>query len=88
MAGPGAFFINGGVYPEVPSHRPFAFYGFNYERGVAEMMHDACHRTEATLNDQVKDRHGARHDQLPKATASRSRPRSSTSSGTASESRA
>jgi hypothetical protein len=50
MAGPGAFFINGGVYPQVPSRRPFAFYGFNYERGVAEMMHDACHRTEATLN--------------------------------------
>ncbi len=50
MAGPGAFFINGGVYPEVPSARPFAFYGFNYERGVAEMMHDAAHRTESTLN--------------------------------------
>src|SRR5215203_1584631 len=50
MAGPDAFFINGGVYPEVPSSRPFAFYGFNYERGVAEMMHDAAHRTEATLN--------------------------------------
>lgn len=50
MAGPGAFNINGGVYPEVPSLRPFAFYGFNYERGVAEMMHDASHRTEATLN--------------------------------------
>jgi hypothetical protein len=50
MAGPGAFFINGGVYPEVPSRRPFAFYGFNYERSVAEMMHDASHRTEATLN--------------------------------------
>lgn len=38
MAGPGAFFINGGVYPQVPSRRPFAFYGFNYERGVAEML--------------------------------------------------
>lgn len=50
MAGPGAFNINGGVYPEVPATRPFAFYGFNYERGVAEMMHDAAHRTEATLN--------------------------------------
>lgn len=50
MAGPGAFFINGGVYPEVPTRRPFAFYGFNYERGVAEMIHDAAHRTEATLN--------------------------------------
>jgi hypothetical protein len=50
MAGPGAFFINGGVYPEVRSRRPFAFYGFNYERGTAEMMHNTCHRTEATLN--------------------------------------
>ncbi|MBL8799229.1 MAG: Ig-like domain-containing protein [Planctomycetia bacterium] len=50
MAGPGAFFINGGVYPQVPTLRPFAFYGFNYERGVAEMMHDASHRTEATMN--------------------------------------
>lgn len=50
MAGPGAFNINGGVYPQVPSRRPFAFYGFNYERGVAEMMHNAAHRTEATMN--------------------------------------
>jgi hypothetical protein len=50
MAGPGAFFINGGVYPEVKSRRPFAFYGFNYERGVAEMLHNTCHRTEATMN--------------------------------------
>ncbi len=50
MAGPGAFFINGGVYPEVRTRRPFAFYGFNYERGVAEMLHNTCHRTEATLN--------------------------------------
>lgn len=50
MAGPGAFFINGGVYPEVPSERPFAFYGFSYERAVAEMMHNTSHRAEATLN--------------------------------------
>lgn len=50
MAGPGAFFINGGVYPKVPTRRPFAFYGFNYERGVAEMMHNASHRVEATMN--------------------------------------
>jgi hypothetical protein len=50
MAGPGAFFINGGVYPQVPSKRPFAFYGFNYERGVSELMHNTSHRTEATMN--------------------------------------
>lgn len=23
--------------------------GFNYERGVAEMLHDLCHRTESTM---------------------------------------
>ena len=50
MAGPGAFFINGGVYPKVPTRRPFAFYGFNYERGVECMLHDACHRTECIMN--------------------------------------
>lgn len=49
MAGKGAFYINGGVYEEVPSSRPFAIMGFNYERGVAEMLHDLCHRTEATM---------------------------------------
>jgi hypothetical protein len=50
MAGPGSFFINGGVYPEVETGRPFAFFGFNYERGVAEMVHNTSHRTESTLN--------------------------------------
>jgi hypothetical protein len=50
MAGPGSFYINGGVHPEVKSKRPFAIMGFNYERGVAEMLHDLCHRTEATLS--------------------------------------
>lgn len=50
MAGPGAFFINGGVYGAVPSQRAFAFYGFNYERGTAEMLHNTSHRTESTLN--------------------------------------
>jgi hypothetical protein len=49
MAGPGAFFINGGVYDKFPTKRPFAIMGFNYERGVAEMLHNLCHRTEATM---------------------------------------
>ncbi|MBU0638827.1 MAG: hypothetical protein KKB50_08180 [Planctomycetes bacterium] len=49
MAGQGAFYINGGVYGEVPSRVPFAIMGFNYERGVAEMLHDLCHRTESTM---------------------------------------
>jgi len=50
MAGPGAFYINGDVYPDVPSKRAFAIMGFSYERGVAEMLHDLCHRTEATMS--------------------------------------
>ncbi len=49
MAGPGAFDINGDAFTRVPSARAFAIMGFNYERGVAEMLHDLCHRVEATL---------------------------------------
>jgi hypothetical protein len=50
MAGPGAFNINGGTYEEVPCRRRFAVMGFNVERGVAEMLEDNCHRTEATMS--------------------------------------
>lgn len=46
MAGPGAFFINGGVYDKVPGKARFAIMGFSYERGVAEMVHNTSHRTE------------------------------------------
>lgn len=46
MAGPGAYFINGGVYDSVKAKKAFAIMGFSYERGVAEMIHDLCHRTE------------------------------------------
>ena len=50
MAGPAAFDINGGVYDQVPCKRRFAIMGFNVERGVAEMIHDVTHRTEATMS--------------------------------------
>lgn len=52
MAGKGAFYINGGPieYDKLPSKRPFVIMGFNYERGVAEMLHDLCHRTESTMS--------------------------------------
>jgi hypothetical protein len=46
MLGPRAFFINGGVYPDVASQRPFALYGFNYERGVDCMTENTLHRME------------------------------------------
>jgi hypothetical protein len=46
MAGPKAFFINGGVYDHVACKTRFAIMGFSYERGVAEMLHNTSHRTE------------------------------------------
>lgn len=64
MAGPGAFFINGGVYGDVEAPRPFAIMGFNYERGVAEMVHDFAHRTEFTMK-RVYGRWSAKHPQTP-----------------------
>jgi hypothetical protein len=52
MAGKDAFYINGDVYgfDKVPCKKAFAIMGFNYERGVAEMLHDLCHRTESTMS--------------------------------------
>lgn len=49
MAGKDAFEVNGGVYGDVPCRRRFVIMGFNVERGVAEMLEDQCHRTEATM---------------------------------------
>lgn len=49
MAGKDAFYINGGVFDQVPCKRRFAIMGFNCERGTAEMTHDVCHRMESTM---------------------------------------
>lgn len=46
MAGPNSFFINGPSFPDAGFDRAIAGYGFNYERGVAEMIHNLSHRTE------------------------------------------
>jgi hypothetical protein len=46
MAGPQSFFINGPSFPDFPVDRAVAGFGFNYERGVAEMLHNFGHRTE------------------------------------------
>ncbi len=46
MAGPNSFFINGPSFPDAGFDRAIAGYGFNYERGVAEMVHNLSHRTE------------------------------------------
>jgi hypothetical protein len=50
MAGPGAFDVNGRVLDRVVATRPFVVMGFNYERGVAEMLENLCHRVEATMS--------------------------------------
>lgn len=49
MVGPGAFFINGGTYPDASPKKRYAVMGFSYERGVAEMIHNLCHRAENHL---------------------------------------
>jgi hypothetical protein len=49
MAGPNAFYINGGTFPQIPFDRAVAGYGFNYERGVGEMLHNLGHRTEDSM---------------------------------------
>lgn len=46
MAGPNSFFINGPSFPDAGFDRAVAGYGFNYERGVAEMIHNLGHRIE------------------------------------------
>ena len=49
MAGPRSFYINGGPVRGIECQRPFVIMGFNYERGVAEMLHSLGHRVESTL---------------------------------------
>lgn len=50
MAGNGAFFVNSPPLRDVRCSRRFVLMGFNYERGVAEMMHDVGHRLESTMD--------------------------------------
>jgi hypothetical protein len=49
MAGKGAYFCNAPPLPNVPAGRIFVLMGFNYERGVGEMLEDLGHRTESIL---------------------------------------
>lgn len=50
MAGAGAFFSNGGPIEGTSScPRKFVVMGFNYQRGVGEMLEDLGHRAEAIL---------------------------------------
>ncbi len=52
MAGPGAFWCNApplAPAPRQPAQRRFVVMGFNYERGVGEMLEDLGHRTESIM---------------------------------------
>ena len=49
MVGKDAFWVNGS--PLVKNCRNFVAYGFNYERGVGEMLEDAGHRQESIMNN-------------------------------------
>jgi hypothetical protein len=49
MAGDGAYFCNSVPLPNVKCSRLFIVMGFNYERGVGEMLEDYGHRTESIL---------------------------------------
>ncbi len=50
MAGAGAFFSNGGPIENTSQcPRKFLIMGFNYQRGVGEMLEDLGHRAEAIL---------------------------------------
>ncbi|MEW6503883.1 MAG: hypothetical protein AB1457_07950 [Chloroflexota bacterium] len=49
MVGPGAFFVNAPPLPISGVQRPFIMMGFNYQRGVGEMLEAFGHRAEFIL---------------------------------------
>jgi len=63
MAGKGAYFCNSPPVTDATADRIYVIMGFNYERGVGEMLEDLGHRTESILTrvygswDQGKETH-------------------------------
>ncbi len=49
IVGPGAFWCNAPPLTGTPATRRFVIMGFNYERGVGEMLEDLGHRAESIL---------------------------------------
>ncbi len=58
MAGPGAFFCNGEVIPNIPTNRRFIVMGFSYQRGVGEMFESMSHRAESIMNQVFRNTSG------------------------------
>jgi hypothetical protein len=63
MVGKGAYFCNSPPVPDPSANRIYVIMGFNYERGVGEMLEDLGHRTESIMTrvygswDQGKETH-------------------------------
>lgn len=53
QAGKGAFWTNGPIITDTSCQRILNIFGFNYERGVAEMLENMGHRVEGTMVNAV-----------------------------------
>jgi hypothetical protein len=53
MFGRGAYWINGGAYPNAGGNRACVVMGWNFERGVAEAIHSYGHRSESILAGKI-----------------------------------
>ena len=64
MGGLGGYWCNSPAQQRIASSRIFIMMGFNYERGVAEMMHSCGHRSESIMEHTYGfwDITQARHD--------------------------
>lgn len=59
MAGPGAFWCNAPALSGTEhARRRFVIMGFNYERGVGEMLEDMGHRVESIMTKVFENLHG------------------------------
>lgn len=58
MAGPGAVWCNAPPLARPDAHRPFVVMGFNFERGVGEMLENFGHRAESMLTHVFRSARG------------------------------
>jgi hypothetical protein len=59
MCGPDAFFCNAPPLDNTgQAHRKFIIMGYNYQRGLGEMLEDMGHRTESIMRQVFRNKHG------------------------------
>ncbi len=61
MVGPGAFWCNAPGMEYGRCRRKFVIMGFNYERGVGEMLENLGHRVESIMSHVFRDKRGERN---------------------------